>query len=404
MGQKRPWPARSGSLIYTLASGAIEVLTTQYFQRPVSSEIHLDTGPVASVPQGSPPMGSVKCQSYPPSTTNTATMLAIKPFSNTDEQKKCEQQNSNGSAHSIQPTSNNSNPPSSPPALYVKVTTRDSDATITLSENDRPASSEKIPAHTPRCFPSFICLDDRFDELPAACFLSNIHRKTVCFYRYWSSAFNAGTCFSKNLDQPVIIPASLKENKLVEAGDRFTRSEAAVLLWPAHIPLPDIQGSHAGVDIQVIHIGVPLESNINTQCRLFRVVVSKTELVDLGTRDRTAFLFQYRLDPLMETLNERREGSALQPVRLWMRKSLAKVTFARGFYIGWINYHRIQNPSWSALELVSGANRYAEEVLLWGDSNNLNLVVRRRIPLQATQVKAMKLESAVDGGQLLVVA
>lgn len=69
---------------------------------------------------------------------------------------------------------------------------------------------------------------------------------------------------------------------------------------------------------------------------------------------------------------------------------------------GWIVHHRKQNPSWSALQLVRAANKYAEEFLLRGDTWDYGEPVGGQIPISRSDVKGQKLQPAVQAGILPV--
>lgn len=69
---------------------------------------------------------------------------------------------------------------------------------------------------------------------------------------------------------------------------------------------------------------------------------------------------------------------------------------------GWILHHRKQNPSWTAVQLIHAANRYAEEYLLRGDSRDYGEPVGGRVSITRVDANGQKLQPAVQAGILLV--
>ncbi|KAF8602107.1 hypothetical protein BDV93DRAFT_557877 [Ceratobasidium sp. AG-I] len=265
------------------------------------------------------------------------------------------------------------------------------------------AAIPELPASvTPHNASSSVVLDKGSDEIPALCFLSQIKPKTICFYRYWGSAFVVGSCLKKNVDHPIIVPASLKPDKRLEAAKTFEASSAGILLWPFHVELPKIRSLESDLNTQVIHLGKPSGKNADVEGTQVIVVLARTELMELSTHERETFLSKYSINENTSICNDQAKLSALHSARALSWSRLARLSTAREFYSGWFIYHRAHNPGWSPNELVNRANRYAEEFLLRGDSSTSKALVGGRVPLKAALVKSLKLESAVQSGLLLV--
>ncbi|KAF8602108.1 hypothetical protein BDV93DRAFT_220592 [Ceratobasidium sp. AG-I] len=274
--------------------------------------------------------------------------------------------------------------------------------TSTPAQTTIAAPEELTVGATPLSSSSSVLLDSGFDYIPALCFLSQMRPKTICFYKYWASVFDVGICVRKNTDQTVIIPASLKQNKMLEAANSFASSSTGLLLWPFGTKLNTIEGLELDPDIQVIHLGKPFGNNADVKATQVVVVLASSELMSLDTHERTEFIEQYPLNDNTPACNDQEEHSILHSARMFLRGRLARLPIERSFYIDWFVYHRTHYPAWSPNELVKRANDYANEFLLRGDSSVSGNLIGGQIPLPAEYVKNWKLEPAVQSGALLV--
>ncbi|CEL58804.1 hypothetical protein RSOLAG1IB_12205 [Rhizoctonia solani AG-1 IB] len=201
-----------------------------------------------------------------------------------------------------------------------------------------------------------------------------------------------------NTTLPVIAPESGKQQKLSAAINKFNSSDTGVLLWPGCKKLHPITGLADSPGIQLIQLGNPNKINAGAVCKTTTVVLAQSEINQTLTVDES----HYTPDSLSHVCNEEGPGSALEPLRGYLRYRFAKDTYARVFYQDWIVQRRKYNPREDVLETARLANMYAEEFLLRGGSKMYGEPVGGQLSLVETSIKEAKLEPAVEAGLILV--
>ncbi|KAB5589660.1 hypothetical protein CTheo_6899 [Ceratobasidium theobromae] len=256
--------------------------------------------------------------------------------------------------------------------------------------------------------PSHIILDRGFDALPAACYLATQCGKTICFYNHSNALQSVGSVFKGNSKQHTIVPDSLKTEKLLAAARKFSEASSAILIWPGSIKLSGIQGLSNSSDTQVIHVGEPSRETTafliafkGMICPRVILILSKSEL-SCSQITNKVLTQQHVPNPNNDICNKQGAGSPLHPCRMWLRVRLADMSFARGFYWGWILHQRKRNQSRAPTEVVQLANQYAQEFLLRGNSREYGEPVGGQVSITMSDANGQKLQAAVKAGILLI--
>ncbi|KAG8794114.1 hypothetical protein FRC12_000462 [Ceratobasidium sp. 428] len=117
-----------------------------------------------------------------------------------------------------------------------------------------PSTQTAITSNHSPSKQSTIILERGFDELPTVIFLCRRWAKTVCFLKYWGSAWSVMGLLKWITARAVINPcgqSAQKQEKLVRS---FVEETSGILLWPSDKALP--QSVIASVtSIQAVHMG-----------------------------------------------------------------------------------------------------------------------------------------------------
>ncbi|EUC62840.1 hypothetical protein RSOL_457880, partial [Rhizoctonia solani AG-3 Rhs1AP] len=205
-------------------------------------------------------------------------------------------------------------------------------------------------------------------------------------------------------------------NPITEAIEKALRSPSGCLIFcDMFISLPPGLSNQA-FDL-VIHLGWPKNDGIYRDhaqlppLQTHLILLSRKEVTG---SDGSLLLSQLRglgvsaIDPnTKRNFNRQTELSTIALERNLWREALASVSsaaYVRSYYMAWITHHFsgiYKQQDWTAIDVVTNANKHVKEVLLHGYGRQGN-PVRGRPTVTAGYVAHFKLEEAVMAGILTV--